>query len=280
VQRLFLPGSSVLLSERCTWGRTELKRPVCVIQCRHNGGGASSGRGSPPTQRVRDRGLTAPLGAYSMSYLLPLLPLVFCTLSAAENAALQRNCPEFYYCGPNAVYMLLRMTGHDVQFASIMPETRRMAQGASLKDMRDELAIHGLATDLLRCEPADLPRIPPPFIMYTYPPKSPGELGHYVVAVAVNEETLQVVDATTGLEKTYRIEKISNIWDGIVILPLAPRLGASYIAAIAIVAGALLFYRHAASLVRRPQSTVGPSPAAASQSCTVVAEQGAHIQTT
>ncbi len=152
-----------------------------------------------------------------------LTMFLLCSPAESEDVVRQRAYPDFFPCGPNAVYMLLKLEGHEVRFSDIMEGARVDSQGVSLMEVNNELEKFGVASEVIKCQASDLPRIRTPYIMYTYPPKSPGDVGHFVVVVSINDKTLQVLDATSGLEKTYQLGKITNIWDGMVIVPRRER---------------------------------------------------------
>lgn len=152
-----------------------------------------------------------------------LTALLLCSFLNSDDVVLHRASPKLYLCGPNAVYMLLKLEGHDVRFSDIMDNTTVGVEGVSVMSVKKDLEKHGVPSEIVRCQPTDLPRISTPYIMYTYPPKSPDDIGHFVIVVAVNDETLRVLDATSGIEKTYYLRKINNIWDGILIVPTRER---------------------------------------------------------
>ena len=139
----------------------------------------------------------------------------------SENALRHRACPELFLCGPKAVYMLLKLQGHDVHFSDVIEGTTVGSRGVSLINVKDMLAKHGIASDIIKCTPNDLPGLRTPYIMYTYTPKVPSDIGHFVVVTAVTDEAVDVVDAHSGLKERYYIEKLkhSSMWDGILIVP-------------------------------------------------------------
>jgi predicted double-glycine peptidase len=182
-------------------------------------------RCGPPKRRATGRRPSV-LEGHGMSSTCLLTMFLLCSAIGSENAIRARVSPESFRCGPNAVYMLLKLEGREVRFSDILEGTRVDAQGVSLTEVRNALEKHGMAAELIKCQPSDLPLIFPPYIMYVNTPRSANsvdDLGHFVIVVSINQKTLQVLDASTAAEKTYQRHKITNIWDGVLIVPKRER---------------------------------------------------------
>lgn len=125
-----------------------------------------------------------------------------------------------YRCGYNAVYLLLRLSGFVCDYDALKINRNSGKEGLSVKDIVEELSRCGLPSRVFQCnDPDEVRKLSPPFIIYTNPDRSGKTIGHFLVVTSVNSDTIDLIDGTTSESKQYAIQKLSNLWDGIVIMP-------------------------------------------------------------
>lgn len=130
-----------------------------------------------------------------------------------------------YRCGYNSVYVLLRLSGVDCSYEELKLNGNSGSKGLSVKELAEELKRCGLPSRVIRCDiPDDVRKLSPPFIIYTNPDRSGNTIGHFLVVTKISNETIDLIDGTTSEKKEYAIAKLSNLWDGVVIIPEKDRL--------------------------------------------------------
>jgi hypothetical protein len=128
-------------------------------------------------------------------------------------------------CGPNSLYMLLKLQGRPVTFPQVAQELGSDNMLTSLLELHKSAARLGLSTRIRRCSLEDLGRCTTPFIAHTRTGYFLGDvqIGHYLLVLKVDGDVLQVVDGTTGFVFRTRRSKIarSKLWTGYVLEPTA-----------------------------------------------------------
>jgi hypothetical protein len=124
-------------------------------------------------------------------------------------------------CGPNVLYMLLKLQGRPVTFQQVAQELGSDNKLTSLIELREAAARLGLPTRIRRCTLEDLDRCTLPCIAHArsgYVQRQ-NSSGHYLVVLKADRERIQVVDGTSG--EVYRVprSKLAGIWTGYVLEP-------------------------------------------------------------
>jgi hypothetical protein len=88
-------------------------------------------------------------------------------------------------------------------------------EGMSLLELQDATTALGLRTEVRRCSFDELRRaFESPVIAYVVD-RAP----HFVVVVDVTEDSVTVLDGTTGERRTLTSQTLNNIWSGYVLAP-------------------------------------------------------------
>jgi hypothetical protein len=129
-------------------------------------------------------------------------------------------------CGPNSLYLLLRLSGVEVGDRDIARYYPRHPEGMSMLEMKRACADFGLAVDIRRCTKDDLRALRYPVIAHVfYGPQN--EADHYVVITRrLDRDRIEVIDGTTGKVDQFLINKMDNIWQGYLLIP---RPGSGYL---------------------------------------------------
>lgn len=172
--------------------------------------------------------------------------------ASSDNARLYRVSPESFRCGPNAAYLMLKIRRKDVRYDELLFDD--LSRGVSVGDVKRLLEQHGIGATTLRCSVDDLSKLPVPFIMYTNGNPEASTLGHFYVVVNVANGRIEVLDALSGQTKLFRLDKITNIWQGVVVVA-RHETNLHYIAPLVLGGAALLFLLIAARRTKNVSRT-------------------------
>jgi ABC-type bacteriocin/lantibiotic exporter with double-glycine peptidase domain len=161
--------------------------------------------------------MQAAKGLRSLFYSLFFVCLSFIGFAVASDESVEMRR---YRCGYNSVYILLRLSGRDLEYHSLEINRNSGKDGATIQELVDELSRCGLPSRAIQCSGTqDVCKLSPPFILYTNPDRSGKTIGHFLVVTQIGSTTIDLIDGTTGEEKQYAIDKLENLWDGLVIVP-------------------------------------------------------------
>lgn len=153
-----------------------------------------------------------------------LAALVSTTVPAhADESAAAGGSPPGYdanrACGPNSLYMLLKLSGIDVKFSDVMTYYPKDPGGMSLLELKEAAARFGLTAEVRRCTNDDLRTIPLPVIAHVnYGPTEQAD--HYIVIHRrLDGESLEVIDGTSGRVQRFLVKRMGNIWEGYLLVP-------------------------------------------------------------
>lgn len=122
-------------------------------------------------------------------------------------------------CGPNSLYLILRLYG--IPFEPDAIKKRYIPshpKGMSLLELRDACEAFGLKAQMRQCSVTQLCKnFRSPVIAYTT--WYHGESRHYVVLLAVENDRVCLMDATTGRIIKTTPQKLENIWLGYILVP-------------------------------------------------------------
>ncbi len=124
-------------------------------------------------------------------------------------------------CGPNVLYMLLKLQGRPVTFQQVAHELGSDNKMTSLLELREASAQLGLPTRIRRCTLEDLDRCTLPCIAHARAKdqRLDNQSGHYMLVLRVDGEMIELVDGTFGSVIRARRSKISDRWTGFVLEP-------------------------------------------------------------
>lgn len=119
-------------------------------------------------------------------------------------------------CGPNSLYMFLSLSGCEVQYSDLLNQFPSTALPASFLDLKRIAIRYGMKTRVIRVtsdglQPAVLPAIALVDATRT-------GVGHFVVIQARDNETLTILDGSTGGLSHRNLADFSQHWDGYLLV--------------------------------------------------------------
>jgi hypothetical protein len=161
--------------------------------------------GSPlPSAAGQERAPVAPGGA-------PLAP------SATGMALHERAGRE---CGLDSLFVLLRLTGHDVTYDQTRAAVPIGPMGSSLLELQQAASRLGAKTTLSRCSMAELMHRPKPVIAYLKRAAGPeAGVGHFVVVVSADETGVEIADSAVATFLKYNPSHFEEEWSGHILSP-------------------------------------------------------------
>jgi hypothetical protein len=126
-------------------------------------------------------------------------------------------------CGPNALYLLLRLDGLPVTYRDVVRELGSDDKPMSIVELRDAAARLGLSTRIRHCTLEDLDRCTVPFIAHSKSdfgsvPDPDRQVGHFLVVLKV-DDMIHLIDGTTGEVREYPRRIFMNYWTGHLLEP-------------------------------------------------------------
>lgn len=122
-------------------------------------------------------------------------------------------------CGPNSLYVLLRLVGLEIRPGDTDKYYPTHPSGMSMLDLKRACGDFGVASRVVRCGTEHLYGM-------TYPVIARVKFGledeadHFVVITRrVGEGQIEIIDGTTGALNTILIERLKNVWDGHLLIP-------------------------------------------------------------
>jgi hypothetical protein len=128
-------------------------------------------------------------------------------------------------CGLNSLFVLLRLSGHDVTYDQTREVVPVGPSGTSLLELHQAASRLGVKTAVYQCSMAELVRLPKPVIAYIRPPH-PNLLdrpGHYVVVLTADESGVEALDSTFAASYKYPTPMWEGEWSGHILAPLPAR---------------------------------------------------------
>lgn len=122
-----------------------------------------------------------------------------------------------YRCGPNSLYVVLRMHEKQVDYDSLVDQLNLTDQGANVADLVRVAKANGVPYTALRAEASALKKMPLPAIAHFL---NPGDAkGHYVVLLSVNrDDTFTTIECTRGeMERLSRGDFLDR-WSGVILV--------------------------------------------------------------
>jgi Peptidase C39 family len=131
-----------------------------------------------------------------------------------------------YYCGPNTLYILLRLLGNDVSFAELTSAIAVDQQrGCSLQDLKLAANTHGMLMDVRYVSPTELEGTDPPFIIHLVHSETQAQTGHFAVVYGFDprERVYSVIDGTAGILGTWDTGTVYRSYSGYILYPIGKR---------------------------------------------------------
>lgn len=146
-------------------------------------------------------------------------PLPLALSAAALPETVRQSSPRS--CGPAALATVLAWLGRPVGEAAVLGRARVRADGVTLAELARLAGVFQLAAGWYAVPPADLPRLPVPFIAHL---RAGG--GHYVAVARVGRGFVLLADPAVGLVVERRA-RFRRAWSGRVLLFEASAAGGS-----------------------------------------------------
>jgi ABC-type bacteriocin/lantibiotic exporter with double-glycine peptidase domain len=144
------------------------------------------------------------------------------SLKSAPDVSKQTANPKTLVCGPNSLYMLLRMCGRPVTFEQVARQCGSDNRWTTMLELRDAADRLGLATRVRRGTLDDLDSFSLPFIAHSrsqFGVAANDNVGHYLLVVNVGETTVDFVDGTCGDLVSYPRDRFMKYWTGYLLEP-------------------------------------------------------------
>jgi len=124
-------------------------------------------------------------------------------------------------CGLNSLYLMLRLTGHDVTFDQVREAVTVGPSGTSLLELRQAASRLGMRTAVQRCSMDELASLPKPVIAYFHSkdPEPQGRPGHYVVVLRADAAGVEIIDGNLAASFWYNAGHFEAEWSGHVLTP-------------------------------------------------------------
>jgi hypothetical protein len=130
--------------------------------------------------------------------------------------------PEAVMCGPNSLYMLLKVYDRPVSSSAFFRDMKPGAAGMSLTQLRDASVRLGLPAEVRRCTYEQLVgecRLPLIALLHPWLEMAGQNEGHYVLVVDANSEGVTIIDGTSGGRDHFLPEAFCREWKGYVVMP-------------------------------------------------------------
>jgi len=120
-------------------------------------------------------------------------------------------------CGPNSLYVLLRMSGRSVVYDTLLEKMRLTDRGASVADIVRTAREYGLGLTPLKAPASALDTLPLPAIAHL---NIPGEdRGHYLLVLAQKKNgDIAVIECTEGNITIMPRGTFLDRWSGVILV--------------------------------------------------------------
>jgi ABC-type bacteriocin/lantibiotic exporter with double-glycine peptidase domain len=131
------------------------------------------------------------------------------------------------FCGPNSLYLLLRLKGIPVEYGQLVKRLEITPRGCSLAELQELGESYGLPCEVRKVTLKDLDLLVPPFILHINTPASSSQQAtegrdHFVVVTRREvgaEGTLSGVDPSSGAKTVWSPSYLSRNFSGYVLTP-------------------------------------------------------------
>ncbi|MGH7137079.1 MAG: cysteine peptidase family C39 domain-containing protein [Pirellulales bacterium] len=184
-------------------------------------------------------------GLSSICAIAALCGSAFSALAADQSELVTDDIPRHWrtgpYCGVNAVYGFLKLSGREgVSYEAVEQQMPVCAVGSSLLQVKNCLRSQGVNAVAVRVTPEELCRMPKPVIALFDPDEGQSfddaARGHFVVVISADRTTVRFIDATSVLIQTLPADHFIRNWSGVVVM--AEQRGVAYKLSLVIAASA------------------------------------------
>lgn len=123
-------------------------------------------------------------------------------------------------CGPNSVYLLLRLHQIPVSYDDVARYIPSNVEGMSLLEMQQACADLGLPVEIRSCSVEELwNQFQGPVVGRIYTLYGSARYGHYVLVIRVDGDWATAVDPTSAELRRYPRATLGNVWSGYIVVP-------------------------------------------------------------
>ncbi len=128
------------------------------------------------------------------------------------------------YCGPNSLYVLLRLHQLDVNYGRLLKQCQVSENGCSLEELQKVAHDYGLECEVRKLSLLELEKIRPPYLLHLSSPansskENPDAQGHFTVILERSGEDYRGVDAAKGTAHYWSRRFLARNFSGYVLLP-------------------------------------------------------------
>lgn len=139
-------------------------------------------------------------------------------------------------CGVNSLFILHRLLKKESSYDDLQYQLGDNQHGHSMLDLIRVSSESGVRLRAVRTVPRNLSLVPLPAIALTE--GAAPEVGHYVVLIGVDANSVRLLDGTSGMITVESTQRFSRIWNGELLI--AGDSGVAPTAVILFLSGALL----------------------------------------
>jgi Peptidase C39 family len=135
------------------------------------------------------------------------------------------------YCGVNCLFFLLSLNDRPVSYRSLRSEVQVTGEGASLLELKEAAAVHGLSMEVVELTPKEIARAKLPLIalmessgFMASPDDKLPRVGHYVVLLRVDapdggEARMTLMDGSTARVVEVGASRVNRAFSGYALVP-------------------------------------------------------------
>jgi ABC-type bacteriocin/lantibiotic exporter with double-glycine peptidase domain len=121
-------------------------------------------------------------------------------------------------CGPNSLYLLLRINGIDLKYSDLESRLTMETWGADLRSMKQAAASFGLSGRVRKCTLKSLENANLPLIAHLNHGFRIGDVGrHYIFIISITPRGIVFIDGTTGARDEASLGKFESAWSGYIL---------------------------------------------------------------
>ncbi len=119
-------------------------------------------------------------------------------------------------CGPNCVYLVLRLEGYEVTYRQIRDALKLGPLGCTIADMQTTLAKFGLNSSPVRCQ---LDELEPHLPAIVHLEADTSDLGHFVTVLGCDSKSVFVVETLNAQVVPVDRNEFLRQWSGAALVP-------------------------------------------------------------
>lgn len=122
-------------------------------------------------------------------------------------------------CGPNSLYVLLRLNGVQVSFDDVSRLLPIGAAGTNLRQMRDAAEKLGLDCEVRRLSTSELEALSVAVVAHCRSAQIGSQTGHFVVVLPGTGQVIEEIDGQSGRRRSVSRHYFKTVWTGYALVP-------------------------------------------------------------